>query len=147
MLSSWFVSTLQDALLALVYVGVVPDSLVRAGIRALLARMKAEQDARGPAARLAYTLAYVSDLKTRALAEHTAAANEQHYEVPAAFYAHVMGRFRKYSCGAWPRGAGMTLDESEEAALALVCERAELGSLAPGSAPLCGSAETLAAAP
>jgi release factor glutamine methyltransferase len=41
-----------------------------------------------------------------------------------------MGRHRKYSCGLWPGGdtarGPATLDESEEAALALVAERARI---------------------
>ena len=65
------------------------------------------------------------DLKARGLAEQTSAANDQHYEVPAEFYAFVMGEYKKYSCGYWP-AEGMTLDQSEAAALDMVCERAQL---------------------
>jgi cyclopropane-fatty-acyl-phospholipid synthase len=54
-----------------------------------------------------------------------ALANEQHYEVPAAFFEHVLGRHLKYSCGWW--GEGETeLDAAEEAMLGLSCEHAEM---------------------
>ena len=52
-------------------------------------------------------------------------ANEQHYEVPAEFFAEVLGLHRKYSCCYWPSGA-QTLDQAEAAALRATCERAQL---------------------
>lgn len=55
----------------------------------------------------------------------TAAANEQHYEVPTDFFKLVLGPRMKYSSGYWPR-EDTTFAESEEAMLALTCERAEL---------------------
>ena len=64
-----------------------------------------------------------SDLKTRPIAIFTQDANKQHYEVPAALYDTVMGPHKKYSCGYWPR-PGMSLEESEVAALELMCNRA-----------------------
>jgi cyclopropane-fatty-acyl-phospholipid synthase len=66
-----------------------------------------------------------ADLRTRPLAENTLDANKQHYEVPAGFYTHVMGSWKKYSCGLWPAGVD-TLEASEVAALHLVCERAQI---------------------
>ena len=124
-------STLEALGLPLIYRGLVPDFLIRAGIRGQLAAMKAAQDLTPPYARIAAKMAYVADLKQRGLAEHTRAANEQHYEVPAAFYEYVMGDHKKYSCGIWPAGGGAcSLSESEAAALALVCERARLTNTA-----------------
>ena len=110
----------------IVEANVVPDVLVRAGIRSLLDGMLRSLDARDHEANVAAKLAYVQDLKQRGIAESTAAANEQHYEVPAAFYDSCMGIHKKYSCGYWPRGDSMSLSESEEAALELVVERARL---------------------
>jgi cyclopropane-fatty-acyl-phospholipid synthase len=52
-------------------------------------------------------------------------ANEQHYEVPAAFYERVLGDHLKYSCGYWPSGV-TTLSDAEAAMLALTTERAGL---------------------
>jgi cyclopropane-fatty-acyl-phospholipid synthase len=52
-------------------------------------------------------------------------ANEQHYEVPSAFFEQVLGPRRKYSCCYWPNDV-TDLDGAEEAALRLTCERADL---------------------
>ncbi|MBS0664235.1 MAG: class I SAM-dependent methyltransferase [Verrucomicrobia bacterium] len=97
----------------------LPDWLVRLGIRRLLARRLRDEARRYDRA------AYVADLKTRALAEQTAAANEQHYEVPTAFYLLCLGRHLKYSACLYPTGRE-TLDEAEAKMLDLYAERAQL---------------------
>jgi len=97
----------------------LPDWLVRLGIRRLLAQRLREESARYDRA------AYVADLKTRALAEQTAAANEQHYEVPARFYQLCLGPRLKYSGCLYPIGTE-SLAQAEEAMLALYVERAQL---------------------
>ncbi|QXC62983.1 cyclopropane-fatty-acyl-phospholipid synthase family protein [Aquihabitans sp. G128] len=65
------------------------------------------------------------DLSKGAVATHTAEANSQHYEVPTAFYDHVLGARRKYSSCYFPNG-DETLDEAEVAMLELYGERAGL---------------------
>ena len=97
----------------------LPDWLVRLGIRRLLAQRIRDETATYDRA------AYVADLKTRPLAEQTAAANEQHYEVPTPFYQFCLGRRLKYSGCLYPTGRE-TLDEAEEKLLALFAERAQL---------------------
>lgn len=97
----------------------LPDALVRLGIRRLLKQRIREETTRYDRA------AYVADLKTRALAEQTAAANEQHYEVPTPFYQHCLGKRLKYSACLYPSGKE-TLDQAEEHMLALYAERAQL---------------------
>ena len=97
----------------------LPDWLVRRGIRRLLAARLRDEAARYDRTR------YVADLKTRPLAEQTAAANTQHYEVPTRFYQLCLGRRLKYSSGLYPSGAE-TLDQAEEAMLSLYVERARL---------------------
>ncbi len=117
--------------LPLVYRGLVPDVAIRFGIRTMLGGTASAQNSVPPYKRIANKMSYVADLKSRPLAEFTKAANEQHYEVPSAFFEFVMGRYKKYSCGLWPEdGSPCTLDESEAAALALVCERAKLSNTA-----------------
>ena len=97
----------------------LPDPLLRLGIRRLLAQRLREERARFD------LVAYVADLKTRPLAEQTAAANEQHYEVPTPFYQLCLGPRLKYSGCLYPTGRE-TLAEAEEAMLALYAERAQL---------------------
>jgi len=105
--------------------GLVPDSLVRAGIRRLVKSRLAEIRADDPAAAPELCAAFIADIRTAPVALVPEKANEQHYEVPAAFFTQVLGRHRKYSACWWPEGVA-TLDVAEEAALAATCERAEL---------------------
>lgn len=65
----------------------LPDWLIRIGIRGLLAQSIREEAARYDRA------AYVADLKTRALAEQTAAANEQHQD-PLMHFSPLIVRGR-----------------------------------------------------
>ena len=97
----------------------LPDWLLRRGIRRLLAQRIRDESAH-------YNReAYVADLKRRPLAEQTAAANEQHYEVPTRFYELCLGRRLKYSGCLYPTGRE-SLDQAEETMLALYAERAQL---------------------
>ncbi len=100
----------------------LPDWLVRFGIRRLLAQRLREEAHPEPGAR---TRAYLEDLRNRPIAEDTRAANEEHYEVPTAFYLRCLGKRLKYSGCLYPTGRE-TLDEAEEAMLALYVERARL---------------------
>ncbi len=103
----------------------VPDHLLRAGIRRLLRQRLREEGRGGAAASLARKLAFVEELRRSPIALHPDAANAQHYEVPAAFFEAVLGRHLKYSAAYWPEGV-TTLDEAEEAMLDLTCRRAGL---------------------
>ncbi|MCU1498619.1 MAG: (S)-coclaurine N-methyltransferase-like [Acidimicrobiales bacterium] len=69
--------------------------------------------------------ALIETLSKGAVATHTAEANTQHYEVPTAFYQHVLGARGKYSSCYFPRG-DETLDQAELAMLELYGERAGL---------------------
>jgi cyclopropane-fatty-acyl-phospholipid synthase len=105
--------------------GLVPDGVIRAGIRRLLRQRLAEigaADAQAAAERLEL---FVDSMQAAPVALLPEKANEQHYEVPAAFYAHTLGRHRKYSACYWPQGTA-SLDHAEAAALAATCQRAAL---------------------
>lgn len=102
--------------------GILPDPIVRAGIRRLLrARLRDEQanDPEASALRLAEWIRHCDD-STVAVA--TDAANQQHYEVPAAFFDLVLGKYNKYSCGLWT-SSDDTLDDAEGAMLEQTCLR------------------------
>jgi len=103
----------------------VPDVLLRAGIRHLLAGTIREHTRPDVASQRAALLAYVAELKTRSIAVQTQAANVQHYEVPTLFYQRCLGKRLKYSSGLW-HASTETLDEAEENMLSLTCARAEL---------------------
>ena len=102
----------------------LPDWLVRRGIRRLLAR-RIREEAKARAAAPGGLEAYAADLDRRPIAEDTAAANSQHYEVPTEFYRHCLGPRLKYSSCLYPTGRE-TLAQAEEAMLALTAERARL---------------------
>jgi cyclopropane-fatty-acyl-phospholipid synthase len=105
--------------------GLVPDSVIRSGIRRLLDRKLAEIRAGDNAFAVETVNAFVDMQRQSPIALVPELANEQHYEVPAAFFEQVLGAHRKYSCGYWPEGVE-TLDESEVAALRQTCQRAEI---------------------
>jgi cyclopropane-fatty-acyl-phospholipid synthase len=103
----------------------LPDGLLRTGIRRLLrARLRAENRG-GAEEQQAHLLSLVAELKQCPIAIKTQAANEQHYEVPTQFYQLCLGKRLKYSGALWPAGVN-TLDEAEERMLALTCARAEI---------------------
>ena len=104
----------------------VPDPLIRMGIRHLLSVKLREESQGSVEERADRFAAFRTGLDASPIAVNTADANEQHYQVPTEFYLHSLGPRLKYSSGYWP-SAHTTFPESEEAMLALTCERAELG--------------------
>jgi len=101
----------------------LPDPLIRLGIRWLIRERVRTESQGGAAARQARLMEWVRQLRRSPIAVETQAANEQHYEVPAAFFQLVLGRRLKYSCAHWPEDVS-DLDTAEESMLQLTCERA-----------------------
>jgi cyclopropane-fatty-acyl-phospholipid synthase len=97
-----------------------PDSLTRAGISALVGRT-----GRRLAAATALDAAFAADMAAFPIAMHTDDANAQHYELPPAFFAHILGPRRKYSSCLYETPAS-TLAEAEEYALAETAAHAGL---------------------
>ena len=96
--------------------GCLPDSVIRFGIRRLLAQ-RLKQCRRAPQA-------IPTDLQ-KPIAVATDQANEQHYEVDPAFFEIVLGPRRKYSC-CWYTTPETPLGIAEEAMLRQTCEHAGL---------------------
>lgn len=105
--------------------GLLPDTAIRAGIRRLLKQRLAEIRSPDEETRLKRRADFARELETMPVAIATKQANEQHYEVPAAFYERVLGPRLKYSCGLYET-PDATLAQAEEAMLALTCARAEI---------------------
>lgn len=103
--------------------GFVPDSVIRRGIRRLLRSRLVAADAIDPAASAERQAEFVAMMDRSVVALVPELANEQHYEVPSAFFETILGEHCKYSCGYWPEEV-TTLTEAEEAALDVTCERA-----------------------
>ena len=105
--------------------GLIPDGLLRAGIRRRLARRLAQERRGTPEERHDRQRALISGLRESPIAVHTDAANEQHYELPPEFFRLCLGPRLKYSGCLWAPGV-RTLGEAEEAMLRLTCVRARL---------------------
>ena len=105
--------------------GLLPDALVRLGIRRLCAQRLREEHAHDSVAAWLRFSANLDALRESPVALHTDAANAQHYELPPRFFELCLGKRLKYSSCYFPRG-NETLEQAEEAMLALYAERAQL---------------------
>jgi cyclopropane-fatty-acyl-phospholipid synthase len=102
-----------------------PDALIRSAIRRMLQVRLAAEDAGSGEANHQKLLAFVAQMNSSPIALRVDSANAQHYEVPAEFFATVLGPRRKYSAALYEAGTA-TLADAEEAMLRLTCERAQL---------------------
>lgn len=103
----------------------VPDPLIRFGIRRLLAQRLRDEQKADAAAQQQHFMELIGFLKASPIAVNTHDANEQHYEVPTEFFRLVMGKHMKYSSGYW-KNDHVPFDQSEADMLELTTERAEL---------------------
>jgi cyclopropane-fatty-acyl-phospholipid synthase len=114
-------------LLGLAERGLIPDALLRSGIRQQCAQRLREEQAGGIEAQAALFSQRLAALRDSPVAIHTDAANRQHYELPPAFFEHCLGPRLKYSSCYYPTGSE-TLAQAEEAMLALYGARAQLAN-------------------
>jgi len=105
--------------------GLLPDALIRFGIRRLCAQRLREERSADTALAWQRFQSLLGELRGSPLAIHTDAANEQHYELPPRFFELCLGKRLKYSSCYFARG-DESLDQGEEAMLALYGDRAEL---------------------
>ena len=103
----------------------LPDSLVRFGIKKLLKQRLQDESANDPEQREKRYQQLLENLRQSPIAIETGAANAQHYEVPAAFYQYALGKHLKYSSCYWDEQTE-NLDQAEARMLAVTAERAEL---------------------
>ena len=105
--------------------GLVPDSVIRGGIRRLLRARLAHLRADDVEFAGEATARFISHMNSAPIAPLPHKANEQHYELPPEFFAHTLGPNRKYSCCDWA-GDAMDLGGAESEALANTAKRAQL---------------------
>ena len=105
--------------------GLVPDAVIRKGIRRLCEQRLREISAGDCESASVQTERFVRSMDAAEIAPVPHLANEQHYEVPAEFFALALGPHRKYSSAWWPQDT-TGLAQAEAAALAATCEHAEL---------------------
>jgi cyclopropane-fatty-acyl-phospholipid synthase len=105
--------------------GLLPDKFIRAGIRRLCRARLEEIRSATPSSSEQAEREFADFMRSGPLAPVPDAANEQHYEVPAAFYEMALGHRRKYSGCYWP-GSVDSLNDAEDEALRVTCEHAGL---------------------
>ena len=112
--------SLLASAVALVERAPLPDAVTHAGVDFMcnLRRRALYRDQPSDAVFAAW-------MARRAVAEHTDAANEQHYELPPRFFELSLGPNAKYSCCLYPTGTE-TLEQAEFAALEATAEHAGL---------------------
>jgi len=105
--------------------GWLPDAVIRTGI-GRLNRLRLRHESTRHAGDPNHTMAvFVKAMHQSPVALATDKANDQHYEVPAAFFEQVLGKHLKYSCALWKPGVA-SLDRAEADMLATTAARADL---------------------
>ena len=105
--------------------GLLPDALIRLGIKHLCSQRLVQATDSGEDEMEKEHAEWIDVLKKSPIALVPEKANEQHYEVPPRLFELVLGSKLKYSSGLWSEGVS-TLDQSESAMLELTCDRAGL---------------------
>jgi cyclopropane-fatty-acyl-phospholipid synthase len=118
-------SRLTTTSINLVERGLMPDALIRAGIRRLCAQRLVDVTADDAERASHATGQFVQHMHGAPIALLPQLANQQHYEVPAEFFRQVLGPHRKYSSAWWPAGT-VDLGDAEQRALEVTAQRANL---------------------
>ncbi len=114
---SWLVTRLIDASL-------LPDQMIRSGIRRILASRLGEETARAHADPAESRRRFVTERSRGPIAVDAVEASALD-DVPAEFYRLVLGRHMKYSSAWWDEHTA-SLDDAEARMLAISAERAGL---------------------
>jgi len=113
----------MNTVIDLVEQGYVPDWVTRIGIRRLLRQRLAKETVKFRQQNAIED--FISQMQASPLAINTMDANQQHYEVPTAFYEYALGKHKKYSCAYFKPNVN-NLSTAEEDMFAITCERAEI---------------------
>ncbi len=115
----------MNGLMSLMERGLLPDAVIRMGIRLLLRKRLAEGSRGDAEVARQRQREFFSQLRQSPLAVAAEDANRQHYELPPEFFTQVLGPRRKYSCCLYPPGVN-DLAAAEEAMLRVTGQRAAL---------------------
>ena len=105
--------------------GILPDKLIRFGIRRLDKKRLRTERSRSISDQGKALFEFIDTMRKSPIAVQPHKPNEQHYEIPPAFFQKVLGKYLKYSGCYWPEGV-KDLDEAEAQMLRLTSERAQL---------------------
>lgn len=105
--------------------GLVPDALIRKGIRFLLKQRLQEIYSNDTEKMADSQYEFIRQMQDSSIALVPDLANQQHYEVPSRFFEYVLGPHLKYSSAYWPSGA-TNLEQAELAGLEETVQHAQL---------------------
>jgi len=103
----------------------LPDCLIRFGIRQLLKKRKATLVSQDTDINHQKKMNFIEAMNKATIALVPELANEQHYEVPSKFYDFCLGKHKKYSSCYWTE-ITKNLNQSESKALELTASHANL---------------------
>ena len=115
----------MNVLSALADQAILPDALIRIGIRRLDRQRLSSEKPQSSSDQRSRRDKFVEMMRRSPIAVVPEKANEQHYEVPPEFFHLVLGKHMKYSGCLWENDTAY-LDAAEERMLAVTAERAEL---------------------
>ncbi|WP_251358397.1 cyclopropane-fatty-acyl-phospholipid synthase family protein [Kangiella sp. TOML190] len=104
--------------------GLIPDQLIRSGIKKLCRQRLEEQYANDCEMQSEQYHEFWQQLKQSKIAIETDKANQQHYELPTEFFQYALGDKLKYSSAYWSHSCD-DLSQAELAMLNLYCERGQ----------------------
>ena len=118
---------INNIIISAVEKGIIPDFLIRYGIKLLLKRRLIDIKSLDCEKTDFSQMQMISRMQSSPIAINTDSANEQHYEVPEAFYKLILGSRYKYSCCHWSNEVH-NLDDAEKEALDITCDRAQINN-------------------
>lgn len=116
---------LSSLLIQLAEKSLLPDALIRLGIHRLSGKRLQEINAYHVETASKIKEDFFTSMITAEIAPLPKLANQQHYEVPAAFFEMVLGTNKKYSACYW-QAQDKNLNDAELSALQQTCSHAEL---------------------
>lgn len=105
-------------LLTIAELGLIPDAFIKIAVRFITTKRLNDSDI------YENKLNIIKSISEGGIAEKTDDANEQHYEVPPAFFKYALGKNLKYSCSFFDNTG--SLDVAEKSMIELYIKRAEI---------------------
>ena len=105
-------------LLTIAELGLIPDAFIKIAVKFITTKRLNDSDIYENKPNI------IKSISEGGIAEKTDDANEQHYEVPPAFFKYALGKNLKYSCSFFDNTD--VLDVAEKHMIELYIKRAEI---------------------
>jgi cyclopropane-fatty-acyl-phospholipid synthase len=105
--------------------GLLPDLLIRFGIKLLLKKRLQSLVNKDERLNAANKKTFIKDMDSSPIALVPDLANDQHYEIPSNFYDLCLGSHKKYSSCFWDK-ASESLQDAEALSLKITCDHAQI---------------------